>query len=193
VLKRIWWVLAVAGLASAINFVVVLYLNNDEVLDCKLKQWMAGGKKPPDMDLLSNITFRRDNNDIIADFRALQKNWSDICLTTVYAPDWPYLHRGDADIRFWSTNARTIGCFAGDDHSQLTLMLNSHARESEYHRISIPLRLLDRAEGPVLDTDYRTPEPPKGHYQCSDTSTAVATCLRSPTASPNYCLLYFHR
>jgi hypothetical protein len=93
------------GLVWSVYIVGRLYLNADEVLDCKLTQWMAGGKKPPDVDLLSNITFKREEDNIVADFRGLENNWSFICLTSFYAPGVPYF--GPQDSHWGGGGGRT--------------------------------------------------------------------------------------
>jgi hypothetical protein len=191
-LKWILWPAALVGLAWCVYFVGTVFLENDEVADCKLKQWMAGGKKPPDVDLISNSTFQNDGNDIVADFRKLATNWSQVCLTTVYQPNSPYLSWRDAH---WggSANPRTIGCWAGEDPSRLTLLLvNRHTGETEYHRISI-WKLKDPMRGPTLDTSYRIPELPDGLSQCSKADAAVARCKRDADENPDYCLLVFHQ
>jgi hypothetical protein len=186
VLKWIFWPAVVFG---CVYFVGTVYLENDELADCKLKQWWAGGKKPPETGLLSSISFQNDGSNIVADFGRLEKVWSHICLTSLYQPGSPYLSRRDSH---WggATSPRTTGCWAGDDPTHLTLLLNNrHTGENEYHRIAVT----PQQRGPILDTYYRTSESPEGLYQCSQTSAAVATCRRDAGASPDYCLLYFNR
>ena len=193
ILKWILWPAVLVGLAWCLYFIGWVYLENDEVADCQLKQWWAGGKKPPDIDLLPNIAFQNDEKNIVADFRALEQNWSHICMTSLYQPGWPYLSRRDAHFG-GSVTPRTIGCWAGDDPSRLTLLLlNRHTGEDEYHQISVPPQVRDRMRGPILETNYRIPELPDGVFQCSETSTAVAACLRLASTHSDYCLLVFHR
>jgi hypothetical protein len=91
--KLLWSAVALVALASIMSFAFFVSLEADEVFHCKWMQWRAGGKKPAEMDIASNISFRRQGLDIIVDFRGLEKAWSSICLTTLYAPGARYLTR----------------------------------------------------------------------------------------------------
>ena len=191
ILKRTLWVVALVVVAWGVYFVGTVYLENDEVLDCQLKQWWAGGKKPPEMDFSSNISFQTDQNNVVADFRSLDKHWSKICLTSFYQPGSPYLYPHE---NLAGQSRRTIGCWRGDDPAHLTLMLlNRQTGEGEDYRIPVPADLQDRRRAPILEANYRIPRLPDGVSQCSEVSAAVATCKRDATASRDYCLLVFHR
>jgi hypothetical protein len=201
ILKWILWPAALVGLIWCVYFAGAIYLDIDEVADCNWKQWRAGGKQQPEMDIASNVIFQRKEGNIVADFRGLQKSWSHVCLTSFYQPGSPYLDPRDSH---WGagTNMRTIGCWRGDDPSHLALILaNSKTVENEQYQIPVPTQLRDPGRGRVLATnyrrvlplDYRIPELPDGVRQCSETSIAVATCLRDADAYPGYCLLVFHQ
>ena len=88
---------------------------------------------------------------------------------------------------------RTMGCWAGQDLHKLTVsLLNRHTFETEYYQISIPAEFLDSSRGRVIDPEYRVPAPPEDQRQCSVIEHAVASCLRSGPASPDYCIPMFN-
>ena len=78
-----------AGLIWCVYFAGAVYLDIDEVADCNVKQWMAGGKQVPETDIASNVTFQREEGNIVADFRGLQKKLvtylSDVVLSVGFA------------------------------------------------------------------------------------------------------------
>jgi len=206
----LWTMLWVGSFAYAVYWVGWLYLENDEVADCKLRQFMAGGKKPAAMDLASNIIYTIEKNNVVVDFRKLDKHWSYMCLTSLYQPNAPYISDRESH---WGRSARVrnMGCWRGDGPANLTMLLmNRHIEENEdqysrfeyhplpdhrfeYHRIPVPHQLREPTEGLVLETNYRIHSLGGNFYQCSEVKTAVATCLRHEHADDKYCLLVFRR
>jgi hypothetical protein len=178
----------IVAVPSTIYFLGLLFLTVDEVADCKVKQWMAGGKKPPKIDISSNVTVRAAEGHVAVDFRRLDSVWSHICLTSFYAPGWPYLSRRDSH---WSGSAgpRHIGCWREDgstDPDLTLMMLNRETGEREHHRVHILL-----PNGAKVGTSYQVAELPERSYQCEETRAAVATCQSDAESRP--CLLLFHR
>jgi hypothetical protein len=191
--KAVWSTLALIGAASIICFVGYVSIQADEVNYCKWEQWKAGGKKQAGMDIASNVSFRREGDDIIVDFRELEKVWSRICLATFYAPGSPYLTRRDA-TGVGIENRRTRGCWAGHDPENFTLLLtNRDTIEAEDYRLEVPSEFRDRSRGRIIDPDYRYLDPPGDEVQCTNTSDAVATCMKVRSENSDYCLPVFRR
>jgi len=194
VVRTLKWLTLLVGAAGIVYFAGSIYLGIDEVLDCKIKQWHAGGKKAPEIDLASNITFRTEGDNIVADFRKLDATWSRMCLTSYYEPGSPYLGMREGPGAVVGGNRRTIGCWRGSDPSHLTVSLvNRRTGEGEDYQVPIPGDLRDPKHKPILVTNYSIPELSNGLYQCSPMSSAVASCKRDAYAVPGYCLLVFHR
>jgi hypothetical protein len=194
--RLLWSIIALVAFLSISSCAIFVAIEADEVAHCKWMQWRAGGKLPAEMDIASNISFRREGGGIVADFRKLEKTWSRICLTTFYAPGSPYLTRHDAPpTGVGIFNWRTMGCWAGVDSTQLSMSLvNRRTIELEIYRIELPADMRDRNSDRVVDTDYRYLDPVVvDQRQCSDTSDAVASCLESGFASSDHCLLVFRR
>jgi hypothetical protein len=192
-LKRLLWAAAFVGLVSGMYFAVAIGLENDEVAGCKFKQWMAGGKAEPEMDISSNVVFRTIENSISADFRGLDRAWSHVCLTSFYQPGSPYLSRRDAH---WSgpVGPRAQGCWKGADPENLTLLLaNRRTGETEAYRVPVPSEFRIRFQGRFVDTDYRIAELPESESQCAETAMAVATCKQGASGSSEACLLVFRQ
>ena len=192
---KVWgWIacaIVLLGLAGGTYFVGHVLSEADEVASCERTQRNAGGKKPPAVDLVSSISIRREGDAIVGDFRGLQKGYSRVCVTTLYQPGSAYFWPRDGGIG-GSVTPRTIGCWAGEDPSHLTLVLfNRQTAEDEYYRLPIPTELQSPASGRRLLTSYRIPQPTSHLFQCADTETAVAKC---DTDDPDdHCLLMFHR
>src|ERR1700754_420418 len=113
----VWSALALVSAASILFLVAYVWVQADEVAGCKWEQWRAGGKMQPEMDIATNVSFRREGNDVVVDFRKLEKAWLRICLTTFYAPGSPYMTRRDAppkgSVIVGADYPRTRGCWAG--------------------------------------------------------------------------------
>jgi hypothetical protein len=185
------WVVAASVILVLIFAIGTMTLKIDDVASCKFNQWLAGGKKLPEMDIISNVNFLIDEKGISADFRSLQKVWSQICLTSLYEPGAAYFGKNETH-RHSSVSPRTMGCWRGSNPSYLTVVLaNVHTGESEDYQIPVPSKLRNQEFGHVISTDYRIADLREDARQCSETRVAVARCHRDDNAATDRCLLVF--